>query len=178
MSLNCHILINKLLTPVLHYKTPFKILHNTLPNYILKAFGCLCYVSIHDNDKFAPRAIKSLFLGYPFHQKGYKLLNLENYSVFVSRHVTFQEHIFSYLTSKSSHLSHYSFLDWYSSNTISLFVNSSTSIPTGIPTSISSGVSADSSILQTQTVMDSGIHQDQCTTEISSHCPDNRLPAT
>ena len=37
-----------------------------------------------------------MFLGYPQHQKGYKLLNLLTHRRFVSRDVVFYEHIFPY----------------------------------------------------------------------------------
>ncbi|PWA57052.1 hypothetical protein CTI12_AA412910 [Artemisia annua] len=53
-------------------------------------------------DKFDSRGVPCLFLGYPQHQKGYKLLNLLNHSRFVSRDVVFYEHIFPY--SKTSML--------------------------------------------------------------------------
>ena len=48
------------------------------------------------HDKFEPRGITCLFLGYPLHQKGYKLMNLLTKQVYVSRDVQFYEHIFPY----------------------------------------------------------------------------------
>ncbi|KAL8149357.1 hypothetical protein AgCh_006393 [Apium graveolens] len=47
----------------------------------LKAFGCLCYASLHPDDKFGPRAVQCVFVGYPFLQKGYKVLSHSNSSV-------------------------------------------------------------------------------------------------
>ncbi|KAL8158393.1 hypothetical protein AgCh_002907 [Apium graveolens] len=47
-------------------------------------------------DKFASRAIKGIMLGYHNGQKGYRVLNLENEKVFVSRNVQFVEHIFPF----------------------------------------------------------------------------------
>ena len=41
------------------------------------------------------------FLGYPTHQKGYKIYNLLTHSSFVSRDVVFHEHIFPFAESSS-----------------------------------------------------------------------------
>lgn len=54
------------------------------------------------NDKLNPRGVPCIFLGYPPHQKGYKLLNLLTNQTFVSRDVKFYEHIFPYLLSKKN----------------------------------------------------------------------------
>ena len=83
---------------MLHYKSPYECLYHVLPDYTLfKVFGCLCYVSIYENDKFYPRAIRSVFLGYPYGHKGYKLLNLETKKQFISRHVVFHETSFPFV---------------------------------------------------------------------------------
>lgn len=67
----------------------------------MKAFCCLCFASTHDSDKFEPKAIKSLFIGYPSGQKGYTFYNLSTKKVFVSRHVIFHEHVFPFSAHQS-----------------------------------------------------------------------------
>ena len=47
-------------------------------------------------DKFAPRGVPCVFLGYPANQKGYKFFKLQNRTDFVSRDATFYEHIFPF----------------------------------------------------------------------------------
>lgn len=96
-------LINRLPTPVLNHKTPYECLYKSEPNYdFLKVFGCLCFASIHDSDKFGPRAIRCVFLGYPHGQKGYKLLNLTTKQQFVSSHET----VFPFLNNTHTASSH------------------------------------------------------------------------
>lgn len=81
---------NRLPSPVIDFKTPYDCLYGVSPDYsVLRVFGCLAYASIHENDKFSSRAIKSVFIGYPLDHKGYKLLNFETKQIFVSRHVVF-----------------------------------------------------------------------------------------
>ncbi|KAL8089306.1 hypothetical protein AgCh_038927 [Apium graveolens] len=92
-------LINKLPTPVLHNKSPFGLLYNSLPEYDnLRVFGCLAfaYNLANTSDKFEHRGVPCLFLGYPPHQKGYRLLNLLTNQEFSSRDVIFHESIFPY----------------------------------------------------------------------------------
>jgi len=64
----------------------------------MKVFGCLAFASnpSKTGDKFQPKGIPCVFLGYPATQKGYKLLNLLTHQTFVSRDVVFHEHIFPF----------------------------------------------------------------------------------
>lgn len=96
-------IINRVPSPVLDNKTPFECLYHSLPDYsVFKVFGCLCYASVHDSNKFDPRAIRSVFVGYPYGCKGYKLLNLATKQIFVSRHVIFHEQTFPFLNDTHS----------------------------------------------------------------------------
>lgn len=61
-------------------------------------FGCLCFATVipHLTDKFAPRAIKGVFVGYPFAKKGYRVLDLQTKHVLISRDVCFYETTFPF----------------------------------------------------------------------------------
>ncbi|KAG7536884.1 Ribonuclease H-like superfamily [Arabidopsis suecica] len=92
-------LINRTPTQILDGKTPFELNYNRPPpmNH-MRVFGCLCYVhnQKHRGDKFAPRSSKSIFIGYPFGKKGWRVYNLETGTVSVSRDVVFQESEFQF----------------------------------------------------------------------------------
>lgn len=69
-----------------------------MPDYSdFKVFDCLFCVSVRESDKFSPRAIRCVFLGYPHVHKGFKLLDLTNHKQFISMNVIFYEIVFSFL---------------------------------------------------------------------------------
>lgn len=64
-------LLNRIPTSSINFSTPYELLMQKPPQYShLKIFGCLAFASCHPSDKFAFRAIKPFFVGYPLNQKG------------------------------------------------------------------------------------------------------------
>ncbi|GJW63069.1 retrovirus-related pol polyprotein from transposon TNT 1-94 [Tanacetum coccineum] len=102
-------LINRFPSLILKYKTPYEMLLNKELDYSsLRVFGCFVVASNPSRipDKFAPKGVPCVFIGYPAHQKGYKLYNLLTHSCFVSRDVQFHEHIFPFADSSASKFLH------------------------------------------------------------------------
>ncbi|GJX58943.1 cysteine-rich receptor-like protein kinase 8, partial [Tanacetum coccineum] len=90
---------NGIPSSVLQNKTPYeKLLHKVSDYRNLRVFGCFAVATNSSRvvDKFSPRGVPCVFLGYPTHKKGYKLYNLLTHSSFVSRDVVFHEHIFPF----------------------------------------------------------------------------------
>ncbi|KAJ0466590.1 putative RNA-directed DNA polymerase [Helianthus annuus] len=65
----------------------------------MRVFGCLTYHWNYDTkgDKFEPRGRRGVFVGYPYGTKGYKVYDLEDKKVVITRHVNFFEDCFPYL---------------------------------------------------------------------------------
>ncbi|KAL8103627.1 hypothetical protein AgCh_027995 [Apium graveolens] len=86
--------------------SPYFKLYKESPDLsILRAFGCLCYVStskLH-RTKFDIRANPGVFLGYPSNTKGYKVLDLHTQQIVISWDVIFYETHFPYLFQSNSH---------------------------------------------------------------------------
>lgn len=98
-ALTAGYLINRTPTPLLQGKTPFEVLYNRPPPLDhLRVFGCVCYVhnQKHGGDKFENRGNKSIFIGYPFAKKGWRVYNIETGRVTVSRDVVFLETEFGF----------------------------------------------------------------------------------
>nr|XP_009799659.1 PREDICTED: uncharacterized protein LOC104245702 [Nicotiana sylvestris] len=77
-------------------KSPYEVLHGKQPSIShLRVLGCICFATnLIKHDKFEPRAVRSILLGYAAHQKGYRLLDLEHKVFFISRDVVFYEDVF------------------------------------------------------------------------------------
>lgn len=101
-------LINRTLSPLIENRTPYELLYKKLVDYeSLKVFGCLAFASTLSahRSKFQPRARICVFLGYPIGMKAYKLYDLSNKQIFISRDVVFREDIFPFhLTKETEHL--------------------------------------------------------------------------
>ena len=90
-------LINHTPSSILNNQTLYHLSFQKPPTYnYFKVFGCLCFASTitSNRDKFQPRAIKCIFLGYPPRIKGYKVINLSTLKTFVYQNVVFHESIF------------------------------------------------------------------------------------
>lgn len=89
--------INRLPSAMLKFEVPYKKLMRKPVDYNdMRAFGCLAIAhnSTHGTDKFAPRGVLRVFIGYPSATKGYRLLKLDNMQTFISRDVVFHEGVF------------------------------------------------------------------------------------
>lgn len=98
-------LINRTPTVLLNNKTPYEILHGEPPSIShLRVLGCLAYAHNKNTkgDKFASRSRRCILLGYPSGTKGWKLFDLEQDAVFISRDVEFQEDVFPYSDKNST----------------------------------------------------------------------------
>ena len=98
-------LINRMPTPVLCNKSPFECLLHQPPNYdFLRTFGCLCFPFLrpYNAHKLDYRSTPCVFLGYSSSHLGYHCLDLLSKRLYISRHVRFNEHVFSFL--ESAHL--------------------------------------------------------------------------
>ncbi|XP_074284115.1 uncharacterized protein LOC141608671 [Silene latifolia] len=92
-------LINRTPTKILAGRTPYELLHGEPPSLDnLRVFGCLAYAhnKTKPKDKFKERGTRCIFIGYPKHQKGWKLYDLKTRKQIESRDVIFHEHVFPY----------------------------------------------------------------------------------
>ncbi|KAL2920668.1 Retrovirus-related Pol polyprotein from transposon TNT 1-94 [Bienertia sinuspersici] len=85
-------IINRLPLSVLNNVSPYEMLMGTKPSVAhFKVFGCLCFMSTlkQGRSKFDPRAHPCVFIGYPPHQKAYKVYNLVTHKIHVTRDLVF-----------------------------------------------------------------------------------------
>lgn len=96
-------LINRVPSSVLNGKSSFEVIYGKPPRlHFLRTFGCLCFTTrLNNSDKFSSRSDKCVFIGYSNKKKGYKVLSLDNNTVFFSRDVKFYETIFPFQMSSS-----------------------------------------------------------------------------
>lgn len=73
----------------------------------LRTMGCLCYATkMNSHDKFEPRTIVAMMMGYSECRKNYILYDITNHSSFVNIDVVFKETVFPFKhkSSKQLHL--------------------------------------------------------------------------
>ncbi|XP_020229969.1 uncharacterized protein LOC109810814 [Cajanus cajan] len=86
--------------------TPYEMLFGKTPLFDhLQVFGCLCYMKtpLKPDDKFATRAHKCIFVGYPTDQKEWRVYNLDTKKFSTSRDIIFYERIFPYAQGQLLH---------------------------------------------------------------------------
>ncbi|KAM1806086.1 hypothetical protein ACFX11_029271 [Malus domestica] len=93
-------LINRL-PPQSSSVSPWEKLFQAPPKYHnLKAFGCACYpwLQPYSSHKLDTKSKLCVFLGYSLHHSGYRCFDPVANKLYVSRHVTFDEHLFPFKT--------------------------------------------------------------------------------
>lgn len=81
-------------------KSPFEVLFLSSPDYsFLRVFGCACYPLLrpYNSNKLQSCTTQCLFLGYPLGYKGYLCYDPKHDKFYISRNVTFDEHLFHFL---------------------------------------------------------------------------------
>ncbi|XP_015960841.1 uncharacterized protein LOC107484813 [Arachis duranensis] len=107
-------LINRTPSSLLKMKSPFELLFEKSPNYkAMKIFGCLAYATTNTSSrlKFDPRADTTVFFGYPFGYKGYKLYNLRTKQFLISMDVIFHEDTMPFAQNPHTQLNNDIFFD-------------------------------------------------------------------
>ena len=119
-------LINRVSTPLLNNLSPYQVLYESLPDINdFKVFGSLCYASTLQahRSKLDSRARICVFLGYNLGFKGFVLYDLNSREIFISKHVTFHDHILPYTNSNVTHW------EYFPSKSSSVSHNESDSLP-------------------------------------------------
>jgi len=90
-------IINRLPAPLLEGKSPFELLYGSPPNYEnFHPFGCRVYLCLRDYmpNKFSPRSIPCIFMGYITSYKGFRCLDPSTSRIYITRHAQFDENYF------------------------------------------------------------------------------------
>lgn len=95
-------LINWLLSPVHHGKSPYKCLFNCSHDYqFLRIFSAACWPNLcpFNKNKIDYHSVLCIFLGYSLDCKGYRRLHPSSGHIYVFCDVQFDEHIIPFQTS-------------------------------------------------------------------------------
>ena len=98
-------LINLLPIATLQFHSPYFLLYHSQPDlHQLRIFGCACYPLLrpYTSHKLEPRTKECIFLGYSSVSKGYLCFDPITESMYLSRHVLFNESKFPFPTLPSS----------------------------------------------------------------------------
>ncbi|XP_010495533.1 PREDICTED: uncharacterized protein LOC104772640 [Camelina sativa] len=86
-------------------KSPHEALFAQKPDYsALRVFGSVCYQTLraYGNNKFDPKSLKCVFLGYNEKYKGYQCIYPPTGRVYISRHVLFDENAYPFVDEYSA----------------------------------------------------------------------------
>ena len=92
-------LMNRLPSSALNFESPYFMLHGNHPTYSsLRVFGSKCFPYTWDTkqNKFDPKTVLCIFVGYSDKHKGYKCFHPFSKKMLISRHVVFDESSFPY----------------------------------------------------------------------------------
>lgn len=92
-------LINRIPSRVINNMTPLHKLFQRQVDYnSLRTFGCACWPNLrpYNTHKLAFRSKQCVFLGYSNLHKGFKCLDIPTGRIYISRDVTFDEHVFPF----------------------------------------------------------------------------------
>ena len=98
-------LINRLPSRVLDNKSPYQLLHNSLPDIsFLRVFGCQCFVTtlVHNRRKLDPRARRCVYLGHKCGIKGSIVMDLNTREILISRNIIYHESVFPFHSDSST----------------------------------------------------------------------------
>lgn len=111
-------IINRLLSSILVNRSPFELLFSVYPAYEnfhvfgYHVYSCLCDYAAN---KFSPKSVPCIFLGYSSHQKGFRCMDPASSQVYITLHAQFNEECFPFsstVTSRAAYkLEYSSFLD-------------------------------------------------------------------
>lgn len=145
-------ILNRLPTMLLKSKSSCEMLFGHAPSLShLRVLGSLCYATDPKRlDKFAPRSIPAIHMGYSFTQKGYILYDFNSKTFFVSRDTVFKEEIFPFKDLKSYHDPLFPIITLPDDSVPKMFVLSSPSSsqsPTPVRTDVPSKATASENVV-------------------------------
>jgi hypothetical protein len=100
-------LMNRLPSSALKFEFPYFMLHGNHPTYSsLRVFGSKCFPYTWDTkqNKFDPKTVLCIFVGYSDKHKGYKCFHPSSKKMIISRHVVFDKSFFPYKQKIQNHI--------------------------------------------------------------------------
>ena len=92
-------LINRMLTPLLNYKSPYSLLFTQEPDYKFhRNFGYACYPYLHHYaaSKLDSRSKRCAFIDYSAFHHGYRCISVTSGRIYISRDVIFTKNYYPF----------------------------------------------------------------------------------